>query len=102
MKEKALEKNSQIACPRCGHDIILSSSRGNTIATPIMCDVCGCSFVPKFYCPEEGAAHGHIFESENLYLDNQGVYMPSVPSTPSQLMTLSLQGNGMDGYRWIG
>jgi len=68
-----------------------------------MCDVCGCCFVPKFYCPEEGAAHGHIFESENLYIDNlAGIYAfcPEHTFTSYDIVTAA-QRHGWLSMDWL-
>ncbi len=63
--------NTKIACPQCRLTVALSVN-GNTLETPLVCEACGQTFLPHFYCPEVNSSSRHIFAASHLYVDNMG------------------------------
>ena len=59
-----------ISCPVCRKTVPLFSPGGNTVALPLICEHCDHHFRPQFYCPDRKSPRYHVFEAENLYLDN--------------------------------
>ena len=61
--------NTQLACPHCRSTQRLSFN-GNLLDTPLICQACGQSFAPHFYCPDARASSRHVFEANVLRIDN--------------------------------
>ncbi len=70
--------NKQIACPRCRSTVVLAVN-GNTLETPLLCQICGQTFFPHFYCPEVNSSVRHIFAASDLYIDNMGAIYTFCP-----------------------
>ena len=60
----------KLSCPVCGKTVPLFSSGGNMVTLPLICEHCSHYFRPRFYCPDRKSPRYHVFEAENLYLDN--------------------------------
>ncbi|MCI0698134.1 Trm112 family protein [candidate division KSB1 bacterium] len=71
-------KNTQIACPQCRSTVALAVN-GNTLETPLICQACGQTFLPHFYCPEANSSSRHIFAASRLYVDNMGAIYTFCP-----------------------
>ncbi len=61
--------NTQLACPHC-RSTQRFSFNGNVLDTPLICQACGQSFAPRFYCPDARASSRHVFEANALRIDN--------------------------------
>jgi len=70
--------NTQIACPKCRSTVALSVN-GNTLETPLVCQACGQTVSPHFYCPEANSSARHIFTASRLYVDNMGAIYTFCP-----------------------
>jgi hypothetical protein len=70
--------NTQIACPQC-RSIVALAVNGNTLETPLVCQACGETFLPHFYCPEANSSSRHIFAASRLYVDNMGAIYTFCP-----------------------
>lgn len=70
--------NVQIACPNCRSTMTLSIN-GNTLDTPLVCQVCRQTFAPRFYCPDARASSRHVFAANMLYVDNAGALYAFCP-----------------------
>jgi hypothetical protein len=70
--------NAQIACPKC-RSVVALVVNGNTLETPLLCQACGQTFLPHFYCPEVKSFSRHIFAASHLYVDNMGAIYTFCP-----------------------
>ena len=64
-------KIAQIACPKCRSTVVLSVN-GNAVDAPQVCQTCGHTFSPHFYCPDANSPARHVFVATQLYIDNAG------------------------------
>ena len=64
-------KTAQIACPNCRSTLVLSVN-GNAVDTPLVCQTCGQTFSPHFYCPDANSPARHTFAATEFYIDNAG------------------------------
>jgi hypothetical protein len=102
MKSNPAGRELTLPCPFCGSKILLSHPDGNTIDVPLVCNICGRRFTPRFYCPDRKAERRHIFESQALYLDNLGRLYTFCPehtfTTYDMLGTESDDKGGTTGF----
>jgi hypothetical protein len=70
--------STQIACPKCRSTVAFSTN-GNTLEIPLICQVCGQTFLPHFYCPQANSPSRHIFAANRLFLDNMGAIYTFCP-----------------------
>lgn len=63
--------NRQIACPNCRSPLTISFN-GSVYETPLICQVCGRTFAPHFYCPDARSSARHILAATTLRVDNAG------------------------------
>jgi len=89
-------KNSQIACPNCRSTFILPMN-DNAIASPLVCQECGRSFLPHFYCPDESSPTRHVFVASTLYVDNAGKVYTFCPD--HTFTTYALTADSRPRYR---
>ena len=61
----------QVACPKCRSTVVLSTN-GNVLESPLICQVCGQAFSPRFYCPDTRSPARHVLAAARLYIDNAG------------------------------